>query len=170
MRSTPRTIEVDRHCAFNYSVDVHTVTAHVTVALSAEGLVDKANILRDQPFEYKVEQQDETFEAQRNRCAEVASGKGLNLPSEKQVRVELVTQTIAGVREKVMGTYDRYRQRFLADARRDEAAGLSEEAVESYVRYLLTGPKSVDPKDQQQIGAFLDKARGFGKIDQIGAL
>lgn len=84
MRSTPRTIEVDRHCAFNYSVDVHTVTAHVTVALSAEGLADKANILRDQPFDYKVEQQDETFEAQRNRCAEVANGKGLIFPPKNR--------------------------------------------------------------------------------------
>jgi tetratricopeptide (TPR) repeat protein len=170
MRNTPRTIEVDRHCAHNYNVEVHTLSAGVTVVLSAEALQDKAKILTDEPFKYAVKKQDGTFPAQPGRCAEVANGKALNLPTEKQVKVELVTQTIAGVREKVMATYERYRQRFLADARREEAAGLGDEAVESYVRYLLTGPKAVDPKDQKQIAVFLDKARGFGKIDQLGAL
>ena len=170
MRTTPRTIEVDRMCAHNYSVDVHTLAARVTVELSAEALADKTKILDKEPFEYKVARKDEAFEAQQGRCAAVASGDPLTLPSEKDVKQELVTQAIGGVREKVMGTYDRYRQRFLADARREEAAGLSEEAVEAYVRYLLTGLKGIDPKDEKQIGAFLAKTRGFGKIDLLGGL
>jgi hypothetical protein len=117
-----------------------------------------------------VQHRDETFPAQPGRCAEVAQGKRLRLPSEKDVRQALVNKTIAGIREKVLGAYDRYRQRFLADARREEAAGLADEAVEAYVRYVLTGVKTLDPRDQKQIAEFLAKTRGFGKLDQLGSL
>ena len=170
MRTTPRTIEIPRHCAHNYSVDVHTLKAQVVVQLTAENLQDKTRILENEPFEYKVAQRDEAFPAQSGRCSEVAGGDALKLPTEKEVKQELVKQAIGGVREKVMATYERYRQRFLADARREEAAGLTDEAVEAYVRYLLTGPKSVDPKDGKQIGEFLAKTRGFGKLDLLGGL
>jgi len=170
MRTTPKQKEIDRHCAHNYQVDVHTLQARVTVQLSAENLQDKTKLLDAEPFEYKVDKKDETFEAQPGRCSIVANGDPLQLPNEKQVKQELVTQTIGGVRDKVMSTYDRYRQRFLADARREEAAGLADEAVEAYVRYLLTGPKRLDPKDEKQIGEFLGKTRGFGKLDQLGGL
>jgi len=169
MRTTPRTIEVDRRCAHSYGVDVHELTASVTVELSAEGL-DKAKLLDREPFQYKVRERDEAFEAQRGRCAEVAAGDALVLPSEKDVKQQLVTQAIAGVREKAMASYDRYRQRFLADARREEAEGLADEAVEAYVRYLLTGPKSVDPRDAKQIAEFLARTRGFGTIESLGGL
>ncbi len=170
MRTTPRTIEVERFCAHNYDVQVHEVAASVTVTLHIDNLLDKSTVLADQPFPFRVAQKDETFPAQKGRCAEVASGDPLDLPDEKAVKQELVTQTIGGVREKVMGTYDRYRQRFLADARREEASGLADEAVEAYVRYVLLGPKGLDPKDSAQIGDFLSKTRGFGKVSTLGEL
>jgi hypothetical protein len=66
--------------------------------------------------------------------------------------------------------YESYRTKFLADARRLEASGAPEDAVESYVRYLLTGIKNIDPKDSKQIGEFLRKTRGFGRIDLLGGL
>ncbi len=47
---------------------------------------------------------------------------------------------------------------------------MPEDAVESYVRYLLTGIKNIDPKDGKQIGEFLRKTRGFGRIDLLGGL
>lgn len=170
MRRTPRELQIDRFCAHNYSVDVHTLQARVDVELSAEGLQDKAKILQSERFEFKVARRDETFAPQSGRCAVVAGGDPLQIPSEKEVKQDLVNQAIGGVREKVMATYNRYRQRFLADARREEAAGLTDEAVEAYVRYLLTGLKSIDPKDGKQIGEFLAKARGFGKLDLLGGL
>jgi hypothetical protein len=38
------------------------------------------------------------------------------------------------------------------------------------VRYLLTGTKTIDPGDGKQIGEFLQKTRGFGRIDLLGSL
>jgi len=170
MRTTPRNIEVPVSCDYNYNVSVHTIRAGVTVRMSVESLHEKSKVLDNEPFQYAVQHKDETYPAQPGRCAEVAQGKRLNLPSEKKVRQALVSKAIAGIREKVLGTYDRYRQRFLADARREEAAGLADEAVEAYVRYVLTGAKSIDPKDGKQIADFLSRTRGFGKLDQLGSL
>jgi tetratricopeptide (TPR) repeat protein len=170
MRTTPRQIEVPVACDYNYNVAVHTLHAGVTVRMSVENLVERSRVLDDEPFQYRVQHQDETFPAQPGRCDEVAQGKRLQLPSEKEVRRELVTKAIAGIREKVLGTYDGYRQGFLARARREEAAGLADEAVEAYVRYVLTGPASIDARDQKQIREFLARTRGFGKIDQLGSL
>ena len=170
MRTTPRDIEVPVSCDYNYNVAVHTLKAGVTVRISVESLQERTKVLDNEPFQYAVQHKDETYPAQPGRCAEVAQGKRLKLPSEKAVRQALVNKAIAGIREKVLGTYDRYRQRFLADARREEAAGLAEEAVEAYVRYVLTGAKSIDPKDEKQIADFLARTRGFGKLDQLGSL
>ncbi len=78
--------------------------------------------------------------------------------------------TIATLREKVQAMYGSYRTKFLADARRLEASGIPEDAVEAYVRYLLTGIRNIDPKDGKQIGEFLRKTRGFGRIDLLGGL
>ncbi len=170
MRSTPRMVEVPVECPHNYNVAVHTLHAGVTVRMSLEDLAEKATVLRDEPFEYAVQHRDEAFPAQPGRCPEVAHGKRLSLPSERDVRLALVNKAIAGIREKVLSSYDRYRQRFLADARREEAAGLADEAVEAYVRYVMTGPKSIDPRDAKQIADFLARTRGFGKLDQLGSL
>jgi hypothetical protein len=38
------------------------------------------------------------------------------------------------------------------------------------VRYLLTGIKNIDPGNARQIGEFLHKTRGFGRIDLLGSL
>ncbi|HTE50193.1 MAG TPA: hypothetical protein VK698_04920 [Kofleriaceae bacterium] len=170
MRSTPRNIEVPVSCDHDYDVAVHTLSAAVTARISVETLQDANKLLVDEPFVYRVQHRSESFPAQPGRCAEVARGQRLHLPSEKEVRQSLADRTIAGLREKVLGSYDRYRQRFLADARREEAAGLADEAVEAYVRYVLTGLKSIDPRDQKQIAGFLARARGFGKLDQLGSL
>ncbi|UQA54729.1 hypothetical protein [Polyangium aurulentum] len=162
--------EVPRMCPHNYTSTVHTLAAEVTVRMTAEQLQDKTKLLDNQPFPYNTGAKDETFDAQPGRCSEVSGGDPLTLPSEKEVKIQLVTQAIRGVREKVMTSYDRHRQRFLADARREESSGLAEEAVEAYVRYLLSGPKSIDPKDQKQIGEFLARTKGFGKIDTLPGL
>ncbi len=170
MRATARTIQVDRHCAHDYSVDVHTLSASVRVTLNGEALLDRGRVLRDEVFPYEVRHRDETFEAQRGRCTEVAQGKGLALPTEKQVRLELVNQTITSMREKVVMSFEGYRQRFLADARRQEAGGLGDEAVESYVRFLLTGPRTIKAEEEREMKVLLERTRGFGQIGDLGSL
>jgi hypothetical protein len=170
MRNTPRTIEVERTCPHTYVVDIHTVRASVSVVLDAVNLSDNTKLLNNEAFEHKMVARDETFEAQRGRCPELTSGDPLLLPSEREVRRVLINKALAGVRGKVMSSYQQYRHGFLTSARRQESAGLTDEAVESYVRYLLTGPKSVDANDARQIAEFLERTRGFGKLDAFQKL
>jgi tetratricopeptide (TPR) repeat protein len=169
MRSVPVTIQVPHHQRENYPVEMRSIDAVVTLKLHADGLEEKATLLDDEPFAQAVgPYRDEGWMARPATCP--AQGKALRLPGEDVVRGELVKRTIATLREKVQTMYDNYRTHFLADARRQEASGLPEDAVESYVRYLLTGLKNIDPKDGKQIETFLKKVRGFGRIDLLGGL
>ena len=45
------------------------------------------------------------------------------------------------------------------------AAGLTEEATESYVRYVLTGPHALD--DKKKLSDFFNKTKGIGKLDAL---
>ncbi|MBI4701592.1 MAG: hypothetical protein HY744_10620 [Deltaproteobacteria bacterium] len=121
--------------------------------------------MRDQPLQYAADPSDETRPGHPGRCPQVAAPDPLELPSEKELRQELLTKVVGDLRSKVLAGYDAYRQRFLAEARRSEAAGLNEEAVESYVRYVLTGTH--DLKEQGQIRAFLSKAKGLGQFEAL---
>jgi hypothetical protein len=169
MRSLPVTIQVPHHERENYPIEMRSIDAAVTLKLHADGLEEKAMLLDDEPFAQLVgPYRDEGWLARPATCP--AQGKLLRLPGEDVVRGELVKRTIATLREKVQTMYDNYRTHFLAEARRQEASGLPEDAVESYVRYLLTGLKNVDPKDGKQIEGFLKKVRGFGRIDLLGGL
>jgi tetratricopeptide (TPR) repeat protein len=169
MRSLPVMIQVPHHERENYPIEMRAIDAAVTLKLHADGIEEKATLLDDEPFAQLVgPYRDEGWLARPATCP--AQGKALRLPGEDVMRGELVKRTIATLREKVQAMYDNYRTRFLADARRQEASGLPEDAVESYVRYLLTGLKNIDPKDGKQIEAFLKKVRGFGRIDLLGGL
>ena len=141
----------------------------MTLKLRAETLQDKTTLLNDEVFPQAIPPiQDEGWLARPATCP--ARGKRIALPNEEALRGELVKMTIATLREKVQTMYESYRTKFLADARRLESSGAPEEAVESYVRYLMTGIKNIDPKDGKQIGEFLRKTRGFGRIDLLGGL
>ena len=132
-------------------------------------VADKAPLLNDEVFPQAIPPiVDEGWLARPATCPD--RGKRIALPNEAALRGELLKMTIATLREKVHAMYESYRTKFLADARRLESSGASEDAVESYVRYLLTGIKNIDPKDGKQIGEFLRKTRGFGKIELLGGL
>jgi tetratricopeptide (TPR) repeat protein len=169
MREEPTTIQEPHHERENYAVDIRSIDAAVTLKLRADTLRDNATLLDDEVFPQTIQPiQDEGWLARPATCPQ--RGKRLVLPNEAALRGELVKMTIATVREKVQTMYEAYRTKFLADARRLEASGNPEGAVESYVRYLLTGLKNIDPKDGKQIGDFLRKTRGFGRIDLLGGL
>jgi hypothetical protein len=169
MREEPATIQQPHHERENYAVEIRSIDATVTLKLRAETLQDKATLLDDEVFPQTIKPiQDEGWLARPATCP--AQGKRIMLPNEAALRGELVKMTIATLREKVQTIYESYRTKFLADARRLEASGAPEDAVESYVRYLLTGIKNIDPKDSKQIGEFLRKTRGFGRIDLLGGL
>jgi tetratricopeptide (TPR) repeat protein len=160
LASTPRTADVEMQCKHNYVVTTYSVSGGVTVKLTGESLGDRARVWDGEPLRYDTSKQDEAFAAQPGRCAEVASGDPLQLPAEKDIKHDLATQAVAGVRAKIVAAYDQYRQEFLTVGRREEAAGVREEAVESYVRFLLASPSGKDG-ERQRIRAFLAKARGL---------
>jgi len=169
VREEPSTIQEPHHERENYSVEIRSIDATVTLKLSAETLADKTALLNDELFPQNIAPiRDEGWLARPATCPQ--QGKRLVLPNEAQLRGELIKMTIATLREKVQTMYESYRTKFLVDARRLEAGGAPEDAVESYVRYLLTGLKNIDPKDGKQIGEFLRKTRGFGKIELLGGL
>ncbi|MBW2523771.1 MAG: tetratricopeptide repeat protein [Deltaproteobacteria bacterium] len=168
LRNTPELITVPRYCPFNYQVELHQVGAEVTMKLSMAQLSDQRTILSDQPFRYETGHRDQTFPAHPGRCPEVAQGDALDLPSEQQMRQALVSQVIKDLRKKVMASYDSYRQEFLTAAQRHESAGLGEEAVEAYVRYVLTGPHVL--KQKKQIAEFFSRAKGLSQLDALWSL
>ncbi len=163
--NTPEQISVDKYCPHKYQVEQHGVTAQVTLKLTMDELADDKSIVANQPFKYGSQAGDETFPAQVGRCAEVAGGDALKLPSEVDLRKDLMTKVVRDLRSKVMASYDAYRRGFLAAARRDEAAGLNDQATESYVRYVLTGPHALTDKDK--LAAFFSRTRGIGKLDAL---
>lgn len=169
MREEPPTIQQPHHERENYSVEIRSIDATVTLKLRAETLQDKTTLLNDEVFPQTIKPiVDEGWLARPATCP--AQGKRLALPNEATLRGELLKMAIATLREKVSAVYESYRTKFLADARRLEASGAAEDAVESYVRYLLTGIKNIDAADAKQIGEFLRKTRGFGRIDLLGGL
>ena len=146
-------------------MEQHGVTAKVTLKLTIAELADDKAIVADQPFKYGSQAADETFPAQAGRCAEVAGGDALKLPSEVDMRKDLMTKVVRDLRSKIMASYDAYRRGFLAAARRDEAAGLTDQATESYVRYVLTGPHAL--ADKEKLAAFFSRTKGIGKLDAL---
>jgi tetratricopeptide (TPR) repeat protein len=169
MRQEPETIKEPHRERENFTVETRSIDAAVTLKLRAETLGDKQTLLNDEMFPQVIKPiVDEGWKARPATCPE--SGKNIQLPNEQALRGELLKMTIATVREKVQSMYGSYRTKFLADARRLETGGVPEDAVESYVRYLLTGLRNIDPKDGKQIGEFLRKTRGFGRIDLLGGL
>lgn len=168
LRSTPEMIDVPKYCPFPYAVDQHRVGSRVTLKLTLTRLGEDKPIVADQPFPYETAQQDETRPGHPGRCPQVAAADPLELPSEDQLRQQLVTKVIKDLRSRIMAAYDTYRQKYLAEARRAESAGLSDEATEAYVRYVLTGPGALERKEQ--IAAFLRRTRGLGQLDSLWSL
>lgn len=168
LRETPAMIEVPRYCGFDYAIAVHEVAASVTMSLSIARRHDQVSVVKGEPFRYDVRQKDVSFPAHPGRCAEVAGGDPLRLPGENDLRRELLGKVVADVRAKVMASYDAYRARFLAVARKHESGGMTEAAIEAYVRYVLTGPHQLE--GAEAIQRFLEKARGFGDLEAFGNL
>ncbi len=169
MRNEPETIKEPHHERENVIIETRSIDATVTLKLRAETLQDKQTLLNDEMFPQVIKPiVDEGWAAHPSTCPD--QGKRIQLPNEATLKGELLKLSIGTVREKVQSMYESYRTKFLADARRLETSGAPEEAVESYVRYLLTGLRNIDPKDSKQIGEFLRKTRGFGRIDLLGGL
>lgn len=169
MRDIPATVKQPHYERENYPVEIRSVDAALILQLHAQSLIDRVTVLDNESFPLLLPPVvDDGWLARPATCPQ--QGKRLVLPAEDAMRAELIKRAIATLREKVQSMYESYRTKFLADARRYEASGVPDEAVESYVRFLLTGTRNPDPKDDKQIAEFLHRTRGFGKIELLGSL
>lgn len=170
LAGTPQTTEVETQCTHAYNVVTHAVNAAITVKVSSEGIGDGAGGLDGAPLAFTSGKQDETFPAQPGRCAEVQAGDPLELPSDRDIKHDLSVQAIGAIRERIVGAFEQHRMRYLSDGRREEAGGVREEAVESYVRFLLASPDAKAEADKERIRKFLVEARGITPVALRSAL
>jgi len=170
LAGTPATTEVETQCTHAYNVVMHAVNAAITVRVNAEALGEGATPFDGAPLAFTSGKQDETFPAQPGRCTEVQNGDPLELPTDRDVKHDLSVQAIGGVRERIVGAFEEHRQRYLGDGRREEAGGVREEAVESYVRFLLASPDAKAEADKERVRKFLVEARGITPVALRSAL
>ena len=137
----------------------------MTLRLSIARLEDDSSLLNQEAFQFSNNAQDQSHKAHPGRCNEVAQADPMELPNEAALRQDLANQVIKDLRSKILSSYDAYRSGFLAAARRSETSGLPEEATESYVRYLLTGPQKAKPKKEIEI--FLKRSSGLTHVEGL---
>ncbi|HSO00753.1 MAG TPA: hypothetical protein VLS89_20815, partial [Candidatus Nanopelagicales bacterium] len=97
-----------------------------------------------------------------------AEGDPLTLPAEVELKHALLTQAVGGVRDRILFAYDRYRQQLLTSADREQAAGVTDEAVERYARWLLLGRAGQD--ERARVLAYLAAAKGITPAAVASAL
>ncbi len=143
-QSTPTTIEVDKICPHKWSVETVHVGGSVECVLRGESLYDTSVVL-NRSVNGKFGAHDETFPAQPGLCAEVAKADPLKLPSEGDVKRQVVGSAVAATSKEIVTSFKDYRKGYLDRAKQAEADGKADEAVDLYVRYLLTfGEKESD--------------------------
>ncbi|MFO0550485.1 MAG: hypothetical protein U0271_18970 [Polyangiaceae bacterium] len=135
--STPPKVAVDKHCLYTYEVETVTVTGDVECMLRGEGLYDTTPLLT-QSVAGHATHQDETFPAHAGVCAEVAAGDPLQLPSEGQVKKELVGTAVTGARRELLATFEAYRREYLHQADVANSDGRPNDAATNQVKFLLT--------------------------------
>ncbi len=160
--STPSTIEVDKICPHRYSVETVRVAGEVECVLRGEGLYDTTPVL-SRPVTGRFATEDETFPAQPGLCAEVAKADPLRLPSEADVKAQVLASAISATTTEIVGTFDGYRRNFLARAREAERDGRADEASDLYLRFLLTRGEKDNSPDFDTAKKALAKLRGVEK-------
>ncbi|NUP06718.1 MAG: hypothetical protein HOW73_11750, partial [Polyangiaceae bacterium] len=134
---TPPKVEVDKHCLHTYAVDTVVVAGEVECLLSGEGLYDTQNVL-NRSVVGRVTRTDQTFPAQGGVCAEVAKGDPLIVPSRAEAKKLALASAIASTQKELLAAYGRYQEGYLTNGRTRSADGRSDDAVDAFVRYLLT--------------------------------
>jgi len=138
-RTTPETIEVDKHCPFEYPVETVVVRGHVEVVLRGESLYESTPVLSETAAG-RFRAQDHGFQAVHGKCPELERGDPLNLPTESAVRRAVVDSAVADTQAQVVRAYEKSRLAHLESARVAEQAQKPAEAADGWLRYLLMAP------------------------------
>jgi hypothetical protein len=160
MRSTARTVAVNRTCSQGYSAEQHTLAARLSVTLSVQE--PSGRIVVQEPHLLEAARSWQTHAAQPGRCPSAAKGPPSPLPSDRDLRQELESKLVAQVGKHITD-YARERHAVIrAEALRAEAEGRIEHAMEGWVRLTIAGP--MDRDSRSHLDDLLRRTRGIDGI------
>ncbi len=160
MRSTPRTVAVDRTCSHGYSSEQHTLAGRLSVKLSVQE--PSGRIVVQEPHLLEAARSWQTHAAQPGRCPSAAKGPPSPLPSDQDLRQELESKLVAQVGKHITD-YARERHAVIrAEALRAEAEGRIDHAMEGWVRLTIAGPMDRDARSH--FDDLLRRTRGIDGI------
>jgi hypothetical protein len=160
MRSTPRTVAVDRICSHGYLAEQHGIGGRLSVKLSVQE--PSGRIVVQEPRVIEAARSWQTHAAQPGRCPSSAKGPPSPLPSDQDLRQELESKLVAQVGKHIMD-YARERHALIrAEALRAEAEGRIDHAIEGLVRLAIAG--SMDRDTRSHFDDLLRRARGIEGI------
>lgn len=160
--TTPTTIEVDKICPHRWSVETVHVGGSVECVLRGESLYD-TSVVMTRSVNGKFGAEDQTFPAQPGLCSEVAKADPLRLPSEGDVKRQVVGSAVAATSKEIVRTFNDYRKSYLDRAKQAEADGKLDEATDLYVRFLLTHGEKESEKKLDEVKKTLARLRDVEK-------
>ncbi|HNT00086.1 MAG TPA: hypothetical protein PKL73_24210 [Polyangiaceae bacterium] len=162
MRSTPRTIAEDRHCAHSYAAEQHALTGHMTLhfLMKEKG----GRVLINEPRAFEAERTWLTYAAQPQRCPSISSPPPNPEPGDQQLRWDLETKLLRQVGRAVTDyAHERHRV-YRTQALRQQSQGDGQQAIEGFMRYFATG--SMDARDRTMVNSWL-RTRGVVDLDVL---
>jgi len=160
MRSTPRTIEVDRTCSSTYPAERHIQAGRLTLDLTLDDAASGRPFVSLRSRQFDVERVWETYRAQPGRCPSAGQGPPAVLPSDQDLRRDLEGKLLADVAGHVQAYVTQRLSALRAQAAGAEADGRIDDAIEGYVRYLMGGGLPSDDAVRRHIDELLMRARG----------
>ena len=136
-QSTPQKIEQDKHCTHSYAVETVVVSGEVSVALRGEALYS-TDVVLNRGVTGRVLRSDETFPPQAGRCAEVASGDPLLVPSETEARKLVLASAIAETQTELLAAFQSYRTDYLTRGQAAFEDQKTSEGIDLMVRFLAS--------------------------------
>jgi tetratricopeptide (TPR) repeat protein len=163
-QSTPPKVERDKICLHTYPVETVVVTGEVSVMLRGESLYSE-DVLLNRGVTGRVVRSDETFPPQPGRCAEVAGGDPLLVPSEVETKKLVRAAAIVETQKELLLTFEKYRLDYLT---RGDAALVDEkrdDAVDQLGRYLASAPSAPGEGESAAEGA-VAKIAGAASVSE----
>ena len=145
--STPPTVQVDKHCTYDYVAEDVTVTGEIQVTLRGEGLYDTNPVVAETATG-RFRAEDRTFPAVSGKCPELEQGNPLQLPSESEVKRAVLASAVADIQKAVLAAYEKDRTGRFERGQAAEQAGDKPKSVDGFLRALLMAPGPTSDHDQ----------------------
>lgn len=135
--ATPMQMTIDRHCNYNYGVDLFSEQGRLDLSLKGESLYERVSVLNESVTGRFVAE-DETFPAEHGKCGILESGDPLDLAPESVVRRQTLDSAVLLAQGRIVTAFEKYRSDYLTRARAFEVDPKRDDAIDAYMRYLTT--------------------------------